>query len=78
MDGRFIRFVTARAATMRRLFNVLSSQALHSLVSIARGICLFILYPPGFLKEACGGSFDLGTFVAKSASLPQFTRDFYS
>ena len=40
---------------------------------------LFIVNLLGFLEfEALGGSFDLGTFVAKSASLPQFTRDFYS
>ena len=40
---------------------------------------LFIVNLLGFLEfEARGGSFDLSTFVARSASLPQFTWDFYS
>ena len=41
--------------------------------------CQLIVNLLGFLEfEARGGSFDLSTFFAKSASLPQFTWNFSS
>jgi hypothetical protein len=64
--------------TMRRLLNAVSSLCCTRFASGLQDL-LFIVNLLGFLEfGALGGSFDLGTFVAKSASLPQFTRDFYS